>query len=128
MAGRTGAQLFRGGEVLANLKIRKINQSDALLDYEQKFLEALKDVETCLDNEVVLKNRWAALIEAKKNSVDSYERASMEYKNGIGTSVNLLLTQRQMLSVSSQVLELERMRLENRVNLHLSLGGTVKKQ
>ena len=52
----------------------------------------------------------------------------MEYKNGIGTSVNLLLTQRQMLSVSSQVLELERMRLENRVNLHLSLGGTVKKQ
>ena len=128
MAGRTGAQLFRGGEVLANLKIRKINQSDALLDYEQKFLEALKDVETCLDNEVVLKNRWLALIEAKKNSVDSYERASMEYKNGIGTSVNLLLTQRQMLSVSSQVLELERMRLENRVNLHLSLGGTVKKQ
>ena len=128
LAGRTGAQLFRGGEVLANLKIRKINQSDALLDYEQKFLEALKDVETCLDNEVVLKNRWLALIEAKKNSVDSYERASMEYKNGIGTSVNLLLTQRQMLSVSSQVLELERMRLENRVNLHLSLGGTVKKQ
>ena len=99
-----------------------------MLDYEQKFLEALKDVETCLDNEVVLKNRWLALIEAKKNSVDSYERASMEYKNGIGTSVNLLLTQRQMLSVSSQVLELERMRLENRVNLHLSLGGTVKKQ
>ena len=128
LAGRTGAQLFRGGEVLANLKIRKINQSDALLDYEQKFLEALKDVETCLDNEVVLKNRWLALIEAKKNSVDSYKRASMEYKNGIGTSVNLLLTQRQMLSVSSQVLELERMRLENRVNLHLSLGGTVKKQ
>ena len=30
------------------------------------------------------------------------------------------------VEVSSQVLELERMRLENRVNLHLSLGGTVK--
>ena len=128
LAGQTGAQLFRGGEVLANLKIRQINQSDSLLDYKNTYLEALKDVETCLDNEVVLKKRWEALTAAKKNSTDSYKRALLEYKSGIGTSTNLLLSQRQMLSVSSQVLELERMRLENRINLHLSLGGTAQKQ
>ena len=128
LAGQTGAQLFRGGEVLANLKIRKINQSDSLLDYKNTYLEALKDVETCLDNEVVLKKRWEALSAAKKNSTNSYKRALLEYKSGIGTSTNLLLSQRQMLSVSSQVLELERMRLENRINLHLSLGGTAQKQ
>ena len=69
-----------------------------------------------------------ALSAAKKNSTNSYKRALLEYKSGIGTSTNLLLSQRQMLSVSSQVLELERMRLENRINLHLSLGGTAKKQ
>ena len=40
--------------------------------------------------------------------------------------MNLLLTQRQMLSVSSQFLELDRLRLDNRINLHLSLGGSLK--
>ena len=126
IAGQTGAPIFRGGEVLANLKIRKVNQSDAELDYQNAFLKALKDVETCLDNEVVLKSRWDAMNNAKVNLIKSYERALAEYKNGIGTSMNLLLTQRQMLSVSSQVLELERLRLDNRINLHLSLGGTLK--
>ena len=126
IAGQTGAPIFRGGEVLANLKIRKVNQSDAELDYQNAFLKALKDVETCLDNEVVLKSRWEAMNSAKVNLIKSYERALAEYKNGIGTSMNLLLTQRQMLSVSSQVLELERLRLDNRINLHLSLGGSLK--
>ena len=126
LAGQAGAQIFRGGEVLANLDIRKTNQSDALLDYKNTYLNALKDVETCLDNEDVLKNRWKALTAAKINSTDSFNRALMEYKSGIGSSTNLLLSQRQMLSVSSQVLELERMRLENRINLHLSLGGTAE--
>lgn len=128
LAGQTGAPIFRGGEVLANLKIRKVNQSDAELDYQNAFLDALKDVETCLDNEVVLKSRWNAMNIAKDNLKKSYERALGEYKNGIGTSMNLLLTQRQMLSVSSQVLELERLRLDNRINLHLSLGGSLKIQ
>ena len=128
LAGQTGAPIFRGGEVLANLKIRKVNQSDAELDYQNTFLDALKDVETCLDNEVVLKSRWNAMNIAKDNLKKSYERALGEYKNGIGTSMNLLLTQRQMLSVSSQVLELERLRLDNRINLHLSLGGSLKIQ
>ena len=105
-----------------------MNQSDAELDYQNAFLDALKDVETCLDNEVVLKSRWNAMNIAKDNLKKSYERALGEYKNGIGTSMNLLLTQRQMLSVSSQVLELERLRLDNRINLHLSLGGSLKIQ
>ena len=126
IAGQTGAPIFRGGEVLANLKIRKVNQSDAELDYQNMFLEALKDVENCLDNEVVLKSRWEAMNNAKGNLIKSYERALAEFKNGIGTSMNLLLTQRQMLSVSSQVLELDRLRLDNRINLHLSLGGSLK--
>ena len=60
------------------------------------FLEALKDVETCLDNEVVLKSRREAMNNAKGNLIKSYERALAEYKNGIGTSMNLLLTQRGM--------------------------------
>ena len=101
-------------------------KTEAYIDYQSEVLEALREVETCLDNEVILRNRWNALVLAEDNLIEAYKRSVEEYRGGIGTSTNLLLTQRQMLSVSSQVLEMRRIRLENRINLHLTLGGNIK--
>jgi len=126
VGGQAGQQFFRAGEVLANVKLRQIMKTEAYIDYQSEVLEALREVETCLDNEVILKNRWNALVLAEVNLIEAYKRSVDEYRRGIGTSMNLLFTQRQMLSVSSQVLEMRRMRLENRINLHLTLGGNIK--
>ena len=101
-------------------------KTEGYIDYQSEVLEALREVETCLDNEVILRNRWNALSRAEDNLIEAYKRSVDEYRRGIGTSTNLLFTQRQMLSVSSQVLEIRRMRLENRINLHLTLGGNIK--
>ena len=127
LGGQAGQQFFRAGEVLANVKLRQIMKTEAYIDYQSEVLEALREVETCLDNEVILRNRWNALVLAEDNLIEAYKRSVEEYRGGIGTSTNLLLTQRQMLSVSSQVLEIRRIRLENRINLHLTLGGNIKK-
>ena len=127
IGGQAGQQFFRAGEVLANVKLRQIMKTEAYIDYQSEVLEALREVETCLDNEVILRNRWNALVLAEDNLIEAYKRSVEEYRGGIGTSTNLLLTQRQMLSVSSQVLEMRRIRLENRINLHLTLGGNIKK-
>ena len=126
LGGQAGQQFFRAGEVLANVKLRQIMKTEAYIDYQSEVLEALREVETCLDNEVILRNRWNALVLAEDNLIEAYKRSVEEYRGGIGTSTNLLLTQRQMLSVSSQVLEMRRIRLENRINLHLTLGGNIK--
>ena len=126
IGGQAGQQFFRAGEILANVKLRQIMKTEAYIDYQSEVLEALREVETCLDNEVILRNRWNALVRAEDHLVEAYKRAVDEYRRGIGTSTNLLFTQRQMLSVSSQVLEIRRMRLENRINLHLTLGGNIK--
>ncbi len=126
IGGQAGQQFFRAGEVLANVKLRQIMKTEAYIDYQSEVLEALREVETCLDNEVILRNRWNALVLAEDNLIEAYKRSVEEYRGGIGTSTNLLLTQRQMLSVSSQVLEMRRIRLENRINLHLTLGGNIK--
>ena len=117
---------LRAGEILANVKLRQIMKTEAYIDYQSEVLEALREVETCLDNEVILRNRWNALSRAEDNLIEAYKRSIDEYRRGIGSSTNLLFTQRQMLSVSSQVLEIRRMRLENRINLHLTLGGNIK--
>ena len=127
IGGQAGQQFFRAGEVLANVKLRQIMKTEAYIDYQSEVLEALREVETCLDNEVILRNRWNALVRAEEHLIEAYERSADEYRQGIGTSTNLLITQRQMLNVSSQVLEMRRMRLENRINLHLTLGGNIQK-
>jgi multidrug efflux system outer membrane protein len=126
IGGQAGQQFFRAGEILANVKLRQIMKTEAYIDYQSEVLEALREVETCLDSEVILRNRWNALVRAEDHLGEAYKRAVDEYRRGIGTSTNLLFTQRQMLSVSSQVLEIRRMRLENRINLHLTLGGNIK--
>jgi len=126
IGGQASQQFFRAGEVLANVKLRQIMKTEAYIDYQTEVLEALREVETCLDNEVILRNRWNALARAEDHLVEAYKRSVDEYRRGIGTSTNLLFTQRQMLSVGSQVLEIRRMRLENRINLHLTLGGNIK--
>ncbi len=128
IAGGFGQQIFRAGEILGNLKLRKLAESEAYIDYQRAVLKAFGEVETRLDNEVVLRKREEALRSAEEDLIAAFERSMDEYRRGVGNSTNLLLTQRQMLSVRSQVLTLRRMRLNNRVNLHLALGGRIEKK
>ena len=125
IAGRAGQQLFRGGEVLGNVKLRKVAQSEAYIDYQRAAISAFEEVETRLDNEIVLRKREDALRAAEENLIAAYKRSLEEYRGGVGSSTNLLLTQRQMLNVRAQVLTLRRLRLDNRVDLHLALGGSI---
>ena len=126
IAGRFGQQIFRAGEILGNLKLRKVAESEAYIDYQRAVLKAFEEVETRLDNDVVLRKREEALRVAEEDLIAAFTRSLEEYRRGVGNSTSLLLTQRQMLSVRSQVLTLRRMRLYNRVNLHLSLGGSIE--
>lgn len=128
IAGGFGQQIFRAGEVLENLKLRKLAESEAYIDYQRAVLKAFGEVETRLDNEVVLRKREEALRSAEEDLIAAFARSMDEYRRGVGNSTSLLLTQRQMLSVRSQVLTLRRMRLNNRVNLHLALGGSIEKK
>ena len=128
IAGGLGQQIFRDGEILGNLKLRKLAESEAYIDYQRAVLKAFGEVETRLDNEVVLRKREEALRAAEEDLIDAFARSMDEYRGGVGNSTSLLLTQRQMLAVRSQVLTLRRMRLYNRVNLHLALGGSIKKK
>jgi len=128
IAGGFGQQIFRGGEILGNLKLRKLAESEAYIDYQRAVLNAFGEVETRLDNEVVLRRREEALRAAEEDLIAAFARSMDEYRRGVGDSTTLLLTQRQMLSVRSQVLTLRRMRLNNRVNLHLALGGSIEKK
>jgi len=128
IAAGFGQQIFRAGEILGNLKLRNLAESEAYIDYQRAVLNAFSEVETRLDNEVVLRKREDALRGAEEDLIAAFDRSMDEYRRGVGNATSLLVTQRQMLGVRSQVLTLRRLRLYNRVNLHLALGGSIDKE
>ena len=126
IGGRVSQQLMRGGEILGNIELRKLAREEAFIDYQRTALTAFQEVETNLDNEVILRKREEALRSAQENLIAAYERGLQEYRDGLGSATGLLVTQRQTLSTASQVLTLHRLRLDNRIDLFLALGGDVE--
>ena len=55
------------------------------------------------------------------------DRASRaDYRDGVGDILTVLTAQSRVLQFSGQLISIRRLRLDNRVNLHLALGGDFK--
>jgi len=123
LAGSIAQTAFAGGEITANVSKRKALAEEAIANYQRTALKAFSEVENALTAEDILRRREAALIRSQKFLQEAYERAIDEYKDGVGDILTILTTQQQLLQAKSQVISLQRLRLENRVDLHLALGG-----
>ena len=123
IAGSASQVLFAGGEILANVDKRKAIVEERLAEYNRTALNAFSEVENALTFETILRRREAALVRSQKFLEDAYQRSMDEYRDGVGDILTILTTQQQLLQAKSQVISLQRMRLENRVDLHLALGG-----
>ncbi len=125
-AGRAAQPLFKGGQIREAYNIRKGEAARALAEFEKTALVAFREVEDALAAERFLLQREQSLREAAKLAKDAYRTADEEYANGVGDVLTMLTSQRQMVLRESESLSIRRMRLDNRVNLHLALGGDFK--
>ncbi len=122
--GANAAQtVFAGGEIRGNVERRKAVAREALANYQTVALQAFTEVEDALTADTMLRRREDALVRAETLLVDAFEQANREYKDGVGDVLTILLAQRQMLDTQSLVLTIKRLRLDNRVDLHVALGG-----
>lgn len=117
------APLFDGGRNKVDLEIANIEQKQALLNYRQKALTAFSEVETNLDQGLVLANREVALREVLEQSVKAYKIAEIRYKEGEIDLLDTLTLQKQAIAAESNSLVVQRTQLEQQINLYLSLGG-----
>ena len=124
IAGSAAQAVFAGGEIRANVGKRKALSEEAIANYQRTALNAFSEVENALTLEHLLSRRESALARSEEFLRDAYERALEEYTDGIGDVLTILTTQQQLLQAKSQVLSIRRLRLENRVDLHLALGGS----
>ena len=84
---------------------------------------AFAEVENAISRAVSLDKRYAALLEAEKNSRAALELALDQYRRGLVSYTTVLVAQRQAFDAAATVVQLKNQRLQNRLALNLALGG-----
>ena len=115
--------IFQGGRLRANVDLNKANVDEATALYVQDVLLAFGEVESILASGEILTREEGALVTASEQSSAAQRLAEDRYNQGLADIVTVLDAQRWALVAESTLLEVRRLRLENRVDLYLALGG-----
>lgn len=123
IAGQLVQPIFRGGRLVANVKIADAAKREAAEAYAETVLTAFLEVETALAYDQLFSARETALLNAYDGAAEA-ERINMNrYREGLVPYINVLESQQRAIEAKSAYLEARRARLDNRVDLYLALGG-----
>jgi len=123
IVGGLTAPLFQGGRLKANQKLAQVNAEQAANQYAQTVLNAFREVETALAAAPLLSVQQRALQKAVEEAQESELLAAEQYRSGIVDITTWLETQRRLFNADSTLLQIRNQRLQNRIDLHLALGG-----
>ena len=126
MAANAAQPILQGGRLRANIARREAEMDLTVSNFEQTALVAFSEVENALAAEKYLKNRVTFLTESARMTTQAYNRALEEFENGTGDILTVLSAQQQAFVTNSQLLNLRRLLLDNRVDLYLALGGSFR--
>jgi len=122
------APIYKGGALKTQVRIRTLEQKQAVAEYAQMALRALGDVENALASAQTLADREKLLRAVVADSEQALSLAQTSYRVG---RADLRSVQQQQLNVYAARLALLRVQSEQlaqRVNLHLALGGSFQEQ
>ena len=128
IAWRIGANLlapvFDGGTRKEQVNIATAEQAQALAAYGQAALNAFGEIENSLDQGLVLAQREVDLKVAAREADNAYRVANLRYKEGETDLLDLLTIQQRGIQAKSNLVYVQRLLLDQRVYLHLALGGS----
>lgn len=128
IAGRVLQPIFQGGRLRAQIELRQGERDEAIEDYADIVLTALTEVETALALDGYLANQQNALASAARDAGRSAEIAFNRYYVGSEAFLTVLESRRREYAAQSALLAVRRARLDNRIALHLALGGGFEDQ
>ncbi len=124
IAGNLAQPIVQGGRLRANVSKRDSELQLSATEFEKAALTAFSEVENALAAEAFLNRRFDALAEASRLALAAYRRSLDEFERGTGDILTVLTSQQRLFTSRSQLLGVKRMRLDNRIDLHLALGGS----
>lgn len=123
LLGNLAQPIFQGGRLRRQVEIARSRSEEALEIYTDAVLKAFGEVETALSVESLLHDRLGELEESVAEARAARKQARLRYRHGQGSVLTVLETERRILGMKSQILTLQHLLLDNRINLHLALGG-----
>jgi outer membrane protein TolC len=117
--------IFNAGQLDAEIDIKTAEQKAAIANYQQKALESFSEVEAALSNEALYRARQKNLQDAYDNARAAEAIADEQFKAGEIALLDLLQIKRSTITAQIDKIRAARELLDQRVNLHLSLGGDV---
>ena len=123
LAGGLLQPIFQGGRLRAAVDFAEAGRDRALALYAQGVLRAFAEVESALASERLLAAEEAAQKVATEESAAAVRLAEDRYHAGVGDYLTILESQRQAFLTESRLLTLRALRLNNRADLHIALGG-----
>jgi outer membrane protein TolC len=123
LVGNIVQPLFQGGRLRAEVARTQGAEEELLATYASAALRAYAEVEIALAAENLLARREDALRQAAEQSREAQLLAEDRYGSGLESFVTVLESQRRSLQADGELIAARRLRLENRVDLHLALGG-----
>lgn len=123
IAGQLTAPLFQAGRLEAERELAAATQEQAVLNYAAAALTAFREVESALRAERFLLSQEQALDKAAVESVRAEQLAQERYAAGLADITTLLDAQRRAVDAQRGLIDLRNQRLQNRINLHVALGG-----
>ena len=115
--------IYNRGRLKAGIARDEALVMETMARYESSLLRAYGEVEIALAAEDILARQEDALVAATEKSLAARDLAEDRYRRGLADIITVLSSQRTALDSESQLLALRRQRLDNRVDLHLALGG-----
>jgi multidrug efflux system outer membrane protein len=123
IGGRVLQPVFQGGRLLAQVDLSEGRRDEALESYAETALTALSEVESALAVDSLLSNREAALERSAGAAEEAVNVSFNRYQQGIDPFLNVLESQQRALDGRSAQISARLARIENRIALHLALGG-----
>ena len=123
LVGNVVAPLWQGGRLRAEISRADARVAEVLATYVNTALLAYSEVETALAAEEYLADRVVHLTTSVEQARAAERLADERYRTGLDTYITVLDSQRSAFQAESQLIAARRLRLENRVDLYLALGG-----
>ena len=116
--------IYTGGALKAQVEIATAQQKQVIARYGSVALRAFYEVEVALTNETILEQRLQEEEKGLQAYTEAVRIARIRYVAGATDMLTLLQLEERRLTSQSTVIKLRNARLANRINLHLSLGGS----
>ncbi len=122
-------RLTEGGALAADARASLARNEEQLYRYAQTALVAFQEVESTFAADQSLREQEAFLSSELKQAALAEKLAEREYTEGINPNIlSVLEAQRRANNARASMIRLNNRRLQNRIDLHLALGGDFKTQ